>query len=149
MNNAILQCPSNSPRTRHSTCDLARIEAVLGVYELNKVYLLKGVFIWAYDRSAACYAADRKSLGEPDPFRLRYRDQNLTLIAHIVRMRVGHKGAAPRITRWSQQAIDPEGRKRFVEIVESEHNSLQEGNFARNEIHPSAFAAWRLAWEAI
>ena len=32
-------------------------EAVLGVYELNKVDLLKDVFIWAYERSAARYAA--------------------------------------------------------------------------------------------
>ena len=49
-------------------------DAILGVYELNRVDLLRDVFIWAYERSAARYAAVRQSLGEPDPFRLRHRD---------------------------------------------------------------------------
>jgi len=42
-------------------------EAVLGIYELTKFDLLRDVFIWAYERSAARYAAVRQSLGEPDP----------------------------------------------------------------------------------
>ena len=44
-----------------------------GVYELNKVDLLRDVFIWAYERSAARYAAVRQSLGEPDPFRFKHK----------------------------------------------------------------------------
>ena len=47
---------------------------MLGVYELNKVDLLKDVFIWAYERSAERYAAVRQSLGDPDPFRQRHRE---------------------------------------------------------------------------
>jgi hypothetical protein len=58
-------------------------EAMLGIYELNKIDLLKDVFIWAYERSAARYAAVRQSLGEPDPFRLRYREQFRELIRLI------------------------------------------------------------------
>ncbi|MFT4252948.1 MAG: Fic family protein, partial [Caulobacter sp.] len=49
-------------------------QATLAVYELNSVDPLKDVFVWAYERSAARYAAVRQSLGEPDPFRLQYRD---------------------------------------------------------------------------
>ncbi len=45
-------------------------EAMLGVYELNRIELLRDVFIWAYRRSAARYTAVRQSLGEPDPFRM-------------------------------------------------------------------------------
>ena len=56
--------------------------AVLGVYELNRTDLLRDVFIWAYERSADRYAAIQQSLGEPDPFRLRYREALRTLIAH-------------------------------------------------------------------
>ena len=48
-------------------------EAVLGVYELNRIELLRDVFTWAYRRSAVRYAAVRQSLGEPDPFRMRHR----------------------------------------------------------------------------
>jgi Fic family protein len=60
-------------------------EAVLGVYELTQIDFLKDVFIWAYERSAARYAAVRQSLGEPDPFRFRYREQLRELIAELVR----------------------------------------------------------------
>ena len=123
-------------------------EAVLGVYELNKIDLLKDVFIWAYERSAARYAAVRQSLGEPDPFRLRYREQFRELIAELVRSRVGRREAAARITAWSDKEIGPGDRQRFAEIVEAELIGLHEGNFARYRIRPSEFAAWRQVWEA-
>jgi Fic family protein len=123
-------------------------EAVLGVYELNKIDLLKDVFIWAYERSAARYAAVRQSLGEPDPFRLRYREQFRELIAALVRTRVDRKDAATRIAAWSKKEIDPDDRQHFAEIVEAELTGLHEGNFARYRIRPSEFAAWRQVWEA-
>ena len=55
-------------------------QAMLGVYELNKVDLLKDIFIWGYERSASRYASVRQSLGEPDPFRLRHRAALRTLV---------------------------------------------------------------------
>jgi hypothetical protein len=123
-------------------------EAILGVYELNEVDLLKDVFIWAYERSAARYAAVRQSIGEPDPFRLRYRDQLRVLIADLVRARVRRRDAAARIAAWSKEKIDPDESQRFIEIVEAELTSLHEGNFARYQVRPSEFAAWRDIWEA-
>jgi hypothetical protein len=123
-------------------------EAVLGVYELNKIDLLKDVFIWAYERSAARYAAVRQSLGEPDPFRLRYREQLREIISDLIRSRVGRKAAAARIGDWVTREIDPGDRPRFAEIVETELTSLHEGNFARYRIRPSEFAAWRQVWGA-
>jgi hypothetical protein len=123
-------------------------EATLGVYELNKINLLKDVFIWAYERSAARYAAVRQSLGEPDPFRLRYREQVRELVSDLVRTRVGRKDAATRITAWSKKEIDPRDREHFAEIAEAELIGLHEGNFARYRIRPSEFAAWRQVWGA-
>jgi Fic/DOC family len=123
-------------------------EAVLGVYELNKIDLLKDVFMWAYERSAARYAAVRQSLGEPDPFRLRYREQFRELIVSLVRMRVARKDVATRIAAWPKKEIDPGDRQHFAEIVEAELIGLHEGNFARYRIRPSEFAAWRQVWEA-
>lgn len=125
----------------------AYTDAVLGVYELNKIDLLKDVFIWAYKRSAARYAAVRQSLGEPDPFRLRYRTQLREIIASLVRARVGRRDAAARIAAWSSAAIDPADRQQFNDVVETELVSLHEGNFARYQIRPSEFAAWREVWE--
>jgi len=122
-------------------------EAVLGVYELTRIELLRDVFIWAYEQSAARYAAVRQSLGEPDPFRLRYREQLRELIANLVRTRVARKDAVARIAAWSQQEIDLKDRRRFIELAETELTSLHEGNFARYRIRPSEFAAWRQVWE--
>jgi hypothetical protein len=123
-------------------------EAVLGVYELTQVDLLKDVFIWAYERSAARYAAVRQSLGEPDPFQFSYREQLRGIIAELVRARVSRKDAVARIAAWTQQGIDPGDRRRFAELAETELISLHEGNFARYRIRPLEFAAWRQAWGA-
>ncbi len=121
-------------------------DAVLGVYELNRVELLRDVFIWAYERSAARYAAVRQSLGEPDPFRLRHRAALRELVGTVVRGRMGKKQAAAHVGAWTRQHIDPAQRERFQETAESELLSLHEGNFARYQIRPSEFAAWQEAW---
>jgi hypothetical protein len=121
---------------------------MLGVYELCRIDLLKDVFVWAYERSAARYAAVRQSLGEPDPFRLRYRVQLREIVAHLIRSLPRRKDAAARIAAWSAKEIDPDDRKRFAEVVEAELTSLHEGNFARYQVRPSEFAAWREAWES-
>ena len=123
-------------------------EAVLGVYELTRIDLLKDVFLWAYEQSAARYAAVRQSLGEPDPFRFRYREQFRELIADLIRSRVARKDAAARIAAWSQREIDSKDRRRFIELAEAELTCLHEGNFARYRIRPSEFTAWRQVWEA-
>ena len=156
MNKRVSRLAANIPLIKRnltplSFADVPRqtyTEAVLGVYELNKIDLLKDVFIWAYERSAARYAAVRQSLGEPDPFRLRYRDQFRALIADLIQERVSRKDAAARIAGWSRKEIDPDDRQRFIEIVEAELAGLHEGNFARYRIRPSEFAAWRQTWDA-
>ncbi len=121
-------------------------DAVLGVYELNSIELLKDVFIWAYDRSADRYAAVRQSLGEPDPFRLRHRTALCEVIGAVIRGRMDKKQATSHLKNWTQANIGSKEREQFREIAESELLSLHEGNFARYQIRPSEFAAWREAW---
>ena len=121
-------------------------EAVLGVYELNKIDLLKDVFIWAYERSAARYAAVRQSLGEPDPFRLKHRAVLREIVSEVIRARMDRKTAAAHITKWVEEKIDPAARERFREMAESELLGLHEGNYARYEIRPAEFAAWQKVW---
>jgi hypothetical protein len=122
------------------------IDALLGVYELNRIELLRDVFIWAYERSADRYAAVRQSLGEPDPFRLRHRQDLREVVATIVRARMGKKEAIAHLKNWVQSHIDPEDRDRFRETTEEELLGLHEGNFARYQIRPSEFTAWQQAW---
>jgi len=121
-------------------------DAVLGVYELNKTELLRDVFIWAYERSAARYAAVRQSLGEPDPFRLRHRAALREVVGAVVRGRMDKKQATKHVATWTSEHIDAAERERFRETAESELLGLHEGNFARYQIRPSEFAAWREVW---
>lgn len=121
-------------------------EAILGVYELGKVDLLKDVFIWAYERSAARYAAVRQSLGEPDPFRLRHRAAIRKIVGEVIRGRLQKKSAVAYVAEWAQANIEAGDRDRFREIVEGELLGLHEGNFARYQVRPSEFEAWQRSW---
>ncbi len=124
----------------------AYTDAILGVYELNQVELLRDVYLWAYERSVERYAAIRQSLGEPDPFRLRYRSALRGVVAEIVTRGMGRAAAAARIATWARENIEEAARERFRELAEGELLGLHEGNFARYPITPAAFQAWWHVW---
>jgi hypothetical protein len=123
-------------------------DALLGVYELNKVDLLRDVFIWAYERSAARYAAVRQSLGEPDPFRFKHKAALRQIVGEVVRGRMDRKAAAAYVAAWVEKNDIPEAeREKFRDMAEAELVSLHEGNFARYQIRPSEFEAWQHVWK--
>jgi hypothetical protein len=122
------------------------MHAVLGVYERRRTEMLRDIFIWAYERSAARYAAVRQSLGEPDAFRLQYRAQIRDVVGGVVRARMGKKRATAHIADWAAEHIPEQDREQFRETVESELLGLHEGNFVRYRIRPSEFKAWGEAW---
>ena len=124
-------------------------DAMLGVYELNKIELLKEVFIWAYERSAARYAAVRQSLGEPDPFRLRHRAAIGEVIGEVVRSGMKKKMAIAHLMQWAENNIAAADRDEFKRAVESELIGLHEGNFARYRITPREFRNWQQAWAQV
>ncbi len=120
------------------------IQGLLGVYELNDVSILRDVFVNAYARSAARYAAVRESLGEPDLFRLKYRNEIKKIVADIIRQTMTPKNATAAI-RESAKAIPVSEQAQFISVVQSELNTLHEGNFARFRVTPAEFAAWKNA----
>ena len=121
-------------------------EAILGVYELKRIELLRDVFLWAYGRSAARYAAVRQSLGEPDPFRMRHRTELREIVGAVVRGGMDKKQAAAHISSWTQEHIDARDGERFREIAERELLSLHKRNCARYRVTPSDFEAWQEVW---
>lgn len=121
--------------------------AILGVYELNRVDLLRDVFVWAYERSAARYAAVKQSLGEPDPFRLRYRDELRAVVGDVVRGTMDRRAAPAYVASWADANTPEADRQQFREVAENELLGLHEGNFARYAIRPGEFAAWRDVWK--
>lgn len=136
-----------SPLSFVDVTERAYVDGILGVYELNRVELLHDVFVWAYERSCARYSAVRKSLGQPDPFRLRYRDLLAEVVADVVRSRKDKKNAASYIQQMARQRVKQEDAMRFIEIAETELMSLHEGNIARYRLRPSEYTAWREIWK--
>lgn len=120
--------------------------AILGVYELKRVDYLRDVFVWAYERSCARYAAVRQVLGEPDMFRLHHRERLKEVVAAVVRGGLNKKAAANHVRRAAETLPERASRRRFAEMAEAELTSLHEGNFARYRLRPSEFAAWRETW---
>lgn len=124
------------------------IDGLLGVYELNRTELLKDVFLWAYDRSAKQYAAQRQSLGEPDLFRIKYRDLIRSLIAEIITAPHSKEEAILMIKAWSLR-LPRTDREKFAQTVENELVSLHEGNFARYFVTPLQFQNWQRIWNTV
>jgi len=122
------------------------IKGIMGIYELNRVELFKDVFIWAYQRSAQRYAALRQSLGEPDPFRLKYRDIMREIITEIISNAMSHSEAM-NVIAYKANTLPTSDQSKFIETVETELLSLHEGNFARYRARPSAFKEWKKVWE--
>jgi hypothetical protein len=124
----------------------AYVEAMLAVYELNQVELLRDVFVWAYERSCARYSVVRKALGEPDPFRLRHKVEIARLVSETVRACMDKRQA----TAFIRDAIAKIGytkeAAKLVEVVETELMSLHEGNIARYRLRPTEYQAWREKW---
>lgn len=154
VNTRVSRLAANIPLIQHNLCPLsfvdvppaAYISAMLGVYELNRIELLRDVFAWAYKRSCARYSAVRQSLGEPDPFRLRYRALIFDTVAEVVRAAMNKQRAIAFVARQARQHLPPADQHRFVEVTETELMSLHEGNMARYRLRPSEFEAWRQGW---
>ncbi|GAA0723168.1 Fic family protein [Dokdonella soli] len=117
-------------------------DAVLGVYELNRIELLIDVFTWAYERSCQRYTVLRDALPEPDPLRLRYRTQLRDVVAIIVR---NIQPIESETIREHAAALVAEGDlPDFVAMVANELHHLHEGNVARYGLRLSEFTDWKL-----
>lgn len=154
VNKRVSRLAANIPLIRGNLCPLsfvdvperAYIDGVLGIYELNRMELLRDVFVWAYERSSARYSAVRQSLGEPDPFRLRYRALVAELVAKVVRDSLGKKAATALVRQRAAAQMPPADQARFIEIVETELMSLHEGNIARYRLRLGEYQTWRQGW---
>ena len=154
VNKRVSRLAANLPLIRENLSPLsfvdvperAYVEGMLGVYELNRIELLRDVFVWAYERSCKRYSAARQSLGEPDPFRLRYRTLVTEIIVEIVNNVMDKKAATAFIKQRAIESVPQADRARFVEVVETEVMSLHEGNIARYRLRPSQYQTWRETW---
>lgn len=149
VNKRVSRLAANIPLIRHNLCPLsfidvperAYVEAMLGVYELNRIELLRDVFVWAYERSCQQYLAIRQELVPPDTFRLRYRQALSAAVKAIVLQQ-----QAPTIETVSAvipSAVAEEDYDKFVKLVFEEFETLHEGNAIRFGIRPLEFTVWQ------
>jgi Fic family protein len=155
VNKRVSRLAANIPLILHNLCPLSFIDAphkeyvegLLGVYELNRVELLRDVFMWAYERSCLRYSNTRKELGEPDHFRIRYRNLITEAVTVIVRGKMNKKEAIKIIRQQAHLSVPVEDQARFIEEVEIDLMSLHEGNIGRHRLRLSEYQEWLLYWE--
>lgn len=121
-------------------------DAMLAVYELNEVSLLRDVFVQAYERSAERYTVIRGVMGEPDVFRVRYREAITGQVGEIIRAKLDRRQAAARLREWAEESVIEADRRKFIAAAEESLSGLHEGNFARYRVRPSEFEAWFERW---
>lgn len=154
VNKRVSRLAANLPLMRENLCPLSFVDVpeqiyingLLGIYELNQIELLAEVFAWAYERSCLRYSAVQKTLGEPDPFRIRYRILRKETVALIVREKMDKKLATAFIRRQAKNKIPDSDQMKFIEVVETELMNVHEGNISRYGLRPSEFEIWQKRW---
>jgi hypothetical protein len=81
-------------------------------------------------------------LGEPDPFRLRYRNEMTEVIGQVVREKLARTDIPAFLKQWSTGHILETDRLHFVSVIETEILALHEGNFVRFRLSSSEFDDW-------
>jgi fido (protein-threonine AMPylation protein) len=129
------------PLTFLGVPEQAYSRAVLGVYEMTRVELLRDLYVWAYERSTQEYLAVKQDLAEPDPLRLAWRE----VIRQSVREVVRQPGRAPLdVIDECLSGHDLGTDRDDVEaLVIDELRRLHEGVLARYGLRPSEFARWQ------
>lgn len=140
---------ANLPLIRANLCPLTFLDvseqaysrAILGLYELTRVELLRDLYVWAYERSTQEYLAIKQDLAEPDPLRLAYREvikqaiRNVVIHAEEDPITVIRRGVAERVIEGDRENVEA--------LIIEELRRLHEGVFARYGLRPSEVAAWK------
>lgn len=140
---------ANLPLFKANLCPLTFLDvpeaaysrAMLGVYEMTRVELLRDLYAWAYERSTQEYLAIKQVLAEPDPLRLAWRH----LIKDTIRDTVQHPQphAQQRIATAIQAQVPATDQAAVLELVLQELHRLHEGILARYGLKPSEFDHWK------
>jgi fido (protein-threonine AMPylation protein) len=130
------------PLTFVDVPEVEYIQGILAVYEMQRVELLRDVYVHAYERSAERYTVVRDAAPKPDPLRLRYRDTLGEAIVAVVR-----GGVAPS-REWAEQwasahEVAPTDKQAFGELLLAMLLALNDASAARHGLRPSEFGSWR------
>lgn len=149
VNKRVSRLAANLPFVKHNLAPLSFIdvpdrdyvEGLLSVYELNRIELARDVFLWAYERSCRRYTIVRESIPQPDPLRLRNREQLIEIVSTIVRDDLAIEENAVRAL--AAPIADPDDLEQVIAMAISELHGLHEGNLARFRLRLSELRRWR------
>jgi len=149
VNKRVSRLAANIPLIRHNVCPLTfldvpqqlYVDALLGVYELNRIELLRDVYFAAYHRSSQQYAATRREMAQPDTFRMRYRQALAEIIRNIIQENLAVNENT--IRQHLPESIAETDRPRFMTLVHEEFKSLHAGNAIRFGVRPLVFEGWK------
>lgn len=140
---------ANLPLFRANLCPLTFLDvpehaysrAILGVYELTRVELLRDLYVWAYERSTQEYIAIKQDLAVPDTTRLAYRD----IIKRTIRDVVTQADADTlKLIRQAVATQVPSADQENVQaLIVEELRRLHEGVLARYGLRPCEFTVWK------
>lgn len=140
---------ANLPLFRANLCPLtflgvperAYSHAILGVYEMTRVELLRDLYVWAYERSTQEYLAIKRELAEPDPVRLAWRDFIKQTI-HDVVANPAHDPLSS-IQQAVKVGVPPHEQSSVQALIIEELRRLHEGVLARYGLRPSDYVSWK------
>ena len=149
VNKRVSRLAANIPFIRHNLCPLsfidvpqqAYVDAMIGVYELNRIELLRDVFVWAYERSCQQYVAVKQNLVPPNIFRLRYRQALTEVVAAVVKKDEG--ASRDVVSAKIPSTVAEPDREHFIQLVLEEFAALHPGNAVRFGIRPLELVAWQ------
>ena len=121
-------------------------DAILAVYELNRLELLVDVFARAYRTSAGRYSEVRAGTKLPDGVSVAYHEAVRRIAREVVTGLMNKATAAEHIRRWSLEHVAADDRPRVVELVEEGLLKLHDGSIAKYRVRPSEFTAWQAVW---
>lgn len=141
---------ANLPLFRANLCPLTFLDvpeqaysrAILGMYEMTRVELLRDVFVWAYERSTQEYLAIKQNLAQPDPVRLAYRQLIKQCIREVVL--APSSDTVELVQNFLLQHVDLGNQAEVKALVFEELRRLHEGVLARYGLRPSEFSRWKL-----
>lgn len=148
VNKRVSRIGANIPLIKHNLCPLSFIdvpersyvEGTLGVYELNRVELLRDVFVWAYEHSCQRYLAITQAMVEPDPLKIRYREALIEAVQSVVK---GLQSPSPAVIGALAGEYAPAAdRQAFGQMLSDALWQLHEGSVARYRLRRSEFTAW-------
>lgn len=118
------------------------VAGTLAVYELQRVDLLRDLYVWAYERSCERYVVVEQSVPKPDPLRLRFHRELDAIIAETVRN--GDAPSRSAIRDWAaSHGVPASDVEPFSEKALELLLALNDASAMRAGVRPAEFFAWR------